>query len=226
VSLSGVGRRVSAGPWGAAPAGNGAMCKGWPGSAVHQRLRGAETLSHPEQRKSCERRPVGWRTQRPIGCGSWLCSHRPSEVRASVDAAPARPDGPALARRLRLDSVRGSGTGERAGGGPSGWPRVTAALEPSRLPINASRASAGPWGGAHDSRAGALHGRVLVVPPRSAPASTQRQPAGTGRRSHGAFGLIPCGKAHVLNGLDMRAAVHTRRVSSHHPAPIASESAA
>jgi len=59
-------------------------------------------------RKPCERRPAGWRMQRPSGCAPWSGSHLSSEVCASVDAAPARGDGPALARRLRLDSVRGA----------------------------------------------------------------------------------------------------------------------
>jgi len=107
----------------------------------------------------------------------------------------ASPPGRAgAARRLRLDSVRG-----RA--------RLLEEL------WHASRASAGPWGGARDGRAGALNREVTIPARRPGQASTKRQPAGTASsivvrtngatmedRWHGAFGSIACGRdARVLH---------------------------
>jgi len=50
-----------------------------------------------------------------------------------------------------------------------------------------------PVGWRSNSHSEALYGCKIIFRPFVAPTNTKRQPAGTGRRSTGAFGLIPVG---------------------------------
>jgi hypothetical protein len=60
---------------------------------------------------------------------------------------------------------------------------------------NASRSGACPWGGAATPEWGALWQPRQDSARTTHQASPKRQPAGTGRLSTGAFGLIPVGVA-------------------------------
>ena len=86
--------------------GDGGEAGGDPGGDGDGGVRGPGELEARRCRDG--RAPArGVALQRSCGCALWVSGHRTVEVSVDLDEAPARRDGPALARRLRLDSGRG-----------------------------------------------------------------------------------------------------------------------
>jgi len=136
--------------------------------------------------------------QRAFGSPLWLQGHLPALRSVDGEVAPARGDGQALDRRLWLESGRGclDQIGKMDQSGP--WPGLeqAAAARDDAAYQKAPHKTVErlPVGWRSNGHSEALYGCKVIFRPFGAPTDSKRQPAGTGRRSTGAFGLIPVGR--------------------------------